>query len=372
MKILFLSHFREGSDWSHRAIEYAMSMIEAGIDLAIRDISVTNRPTVAELPLQLVQLEQKKTSECEVCIQYILPHLLATNSAFKNIAVFALESASIRDIIWFRHLQIMDEVWVPNSQLKSVLEDSKIGLPVTVFFQPTQANVPSNAGKVHMGAAEANFKFYYIGGMLDRDNIESVIRCFHSEFHRSEQVSLVLHPHSAGQSAQQATEMINKKSHEIKNRLRMYKNPESYHKEITITEPMNEEGILALHNSCDCFISVPHADSWSTEAIRAMAHGNTPIVSACGGNLDFVNPFNPHTGSLVAGHYSVCNSSTPPFDDLETGKESWFIPCEDEVKSLMRYYYEHRDQDHSKDGIKQAKKFSRKNIGNKIKEYLNG
>jgi hypothetical protein len=381
MKVLFISHFREGTDWSHRAKEYALAMAESGIDLVIRDVSVSNNLTQhrdESLAFKLVQLEKKSTSECEVCIQYVLPHLLGYSSSFKNVAIFSVESASIRDMIWFRHLQIMDEVWVPNTHLKNVLEESKIGIPVKTFLQPTQITMSPSDTRVEMGDADTNFKFYYVGGMLDRDNIEPLIRCFHSEFHRSEQVSLVLAIDSAQDTTQerrdprQTANMLNTKSSEVKDRLRIYKNPASYHKEISITEPLNKEGVSALHNSCDCFISVPHATSWSMEAVTAMAHGNTPILSACGGNLDLIDPKNSHTGSLVGGHYSVCNSTTPPFSGLETGRESWFIPDEEEVKSLMRHYYEGRDQDHKKDGTKQTKKFSRKVIGNKIKEYLNG
>jgi hypothetical protein len=374
MKVLFISHFREGTDWSRRAKEYALAMVESGIDLVIRDISTQHQlRNENELAFQLVQLEKKTTAGCDICLQYVLPHLLASSSTFiKNIAIFSLESAYVKDNIWFRHLQVMDEVWVPNTQLKKVLEDGKIGLPVKTFLQPSKIVATDNKTSVDMGDANNNFKFYYIGGILDRDNVESLVRCFHSEFDRSEQVSIVFAVNTPGVDPRQSLSVLNKRSNDVKDGLRIYKNPTSYHKEISITDPLNEEGVLALHGSCDCFISAPHASSWSIEAATAMAYGNTPILSACGGNLDLIDPKNSHTGSLVGGHYSVCNSSTPAFRDLETGRESWFIPNEEEMKSLMRHYYEHRDQDHKKEGSKQVNKFSRKVIGNKIKEYLNG
>ena len=60
MKVLFISHFREGSDFSKKAMEYAHAMIEAGLDLVIRDINVnpgklaTHAHTHTALPLGLV------------------------------------------------------------------------------------------------------------------------------------------------------------------------------------------------------------------------------------------------------------------------------------------------------------------------------
>ena len=64
MKVLFISHFREGSDWSDKAAEYAFSMIEAGIDLVIRNINLSASSREAPLPLQLSQLEKKENKDC--------------------------------------------------------------------------------------------------------------------------------------------------------------------------------------------------------------------------------------------------------------------------------------------------------------------
>ena len=53
-----------------------------------------------------------------------------------------------------------------------------------------------------------------------------------------------------------------------------------------------------------------------------------------------------------------------------TGREEWFVPCENEIKNRMRYYYTNKDKIDRMAGLTQADKFSYDNIGNQIKEYL--
>jgi glycosyltransferase involved in cell wall biosynthesis len=370
MKILYIGHYKEGSGWSKAAIDSILAMHSVGLDVTCRNIKLTNNnPKIHQTVLEL---ENKPLSNIDVCIQNVLPHhMVGTQKFKKNIAYFVAESSSILHNPWMVCLQNMDEVWVPNKGLAASLEYDGIGKKVTVV--PYAADVSRGFAQEKFIFPDKNsFKFYYIGELNDRKNIESIVRSFHSEFASFEPVSLVLKIKRHGISPLDLTRYCEELCTNIKKELRMYKNIESYHKELIISDNLEDQFIDVLHNSCDCFVAPSHGEGWSIPAFDAMRYGKTPICSKEGGPQDFIDSNDPNTGKLINGIYSVCNHSDPAFMDIFTGREEWFTPSESEIKKSMRYYYENRFNIDRTAGAKTAEKFSYKNVGNLIKGLLNG
>ena len=215
------------------------------------------------------------------------------------------------------------------------------------------------------------FKFYFIGDMNDRKNIQSVIRCFHSEFDTDDQVCLVIKINKFGTDPEQLKEHFVNMSNAIKQVMRKSNNINDYCPEVLITKSMSQNQIQQLHRTCDCLINISHGEAWSIPSFEAMAVGNTPICSDFGGPSDFIDSEDVGTGVAVGGTLRICNSSDSAFPQIFTGRESWFEPSEEEIKKWMRYYYENRDQDYSEIGTKRAEEYSYQKIGNQIKEYIN-
>ena len=380
MKVLYLAHYKEGTGWSRAAIDYIMALDSVGVDVVCRNIKLTNR--IGEVPDRVLELEKKSFDGCTVCIQHILPHhLVGTRHFDKNIAYFVSESTSIKTTPWFPQLQQMDEVWVPNSDLQNGLtkdklfDDSNRIRLVPHTFDLDQ--YVKSYRQIFIESIDHKFKFYFIGEFNDRKNLGAIIRSFHSEFDRSEPVALILKVKRYGFSPKQLTSKVEQLCTEIKKKMRMYPSVADYHREVIISDEMDNDGINSLHQYGDCFVCASHGEGWSIPAFDAMCFENTPICSAVGGPKDFIG--SPETGRCVNGVYSVCDSVDSAFPEMFTGREEWFVPCEYEMKSFMRYYYTNRDQltiqrEHSRvdrtAGLTQADKFSYENVGNKIKEYL--
>jgi glycosyltransferase involved in cell wall biosynthesis len=369
MKILYIGHYKEGSGWSKAAIDLILAMNSVGIDVTCRNIKLTNNnPTV---PNTILELENKPLSNIDVCIQHVLPHhMVGTQKFKKNIAYFVGESNTSLYNPWFVCLQNMDEVWVPNKNLMQNLKfdgfSKKINIVPHAFDTTKKCQLETK-----LKFPNNNFKFYYIGELNDRKNIESIIRCFHSEFASFEPVSLVLKIKKHGVSGVDLVKRCENICSTIKKELRMYKDIESYHKELIVGDDIDDKLIDILHNSCDCFVSPSHGEGWSIPAFDAMRYGKTPICSNEGGPAEFINNEDKNTGTLINGIYSICNHSDPAFMDIFTGREEWFMPSEHEIKKAMRFYYENRSSIDRRSGAKMAEKFSYKNIGNMIKEVLN-
>jgi glycogen synthase len=215
------------------------------------------------------------------------------------------------------------------------------------------------------------FKFYYIADLNDRKNIESVIRCFHSEFANYEPVALILKVKKYGVNPLDLKKHIIDICNRVKKSMRIYENIEEYHNEIIISEEVDEYFISSLHQSCDCLINTTHGEGWSIPAFDAMCYGKTPICCNEGGPKEFIDSNNKDCGTLVNGTMTICNHSDPAFPNIFTGLEHWFTPSEKEIKKAMRYYYENKDKIDRSAGIKYAEKFSYENVGTIIKDLIN-
>ena len=264
----------------------------------------------------------------------------------------------------------MDQVWVPNKNLMdNLINDGLKNVRVVHHASNTSKMIQPDLKFKFLNSG--NFKFYYIGELNDRKNVESIVRSFHSEFANFEPVSLILKIKKHGVSAPDLTKYCEQICTTIKKELRMYKDIDSYHKELIIADDIDDKHIDVLHNSCDCFISPSHGEGWSIPAFDAMRYGKTPICSNEGGPREFIDSNDKNTGTLINGIYSICNHSDPAFMDIFTGREDWFIPSEYEIKKAMRFYYGNRDKIDRKAGFKTSEKFSYKTIGNTIRDILN-
>jgi len=371
MKTLFVGHYKEGSGWSQATTNSILAANSAGLDIVCRNIKLTNYDGPTDQTI--LELENKDLKNIDCCIQNVLPHhIVGTQKFKKNIAYFVGESNTLRYTSWLTYLKLVDEVWVPNHSLKLALTNDGIdNSKITVIpYAFNLEKYKAVKGKINFTNNNYKFKFYYVGDLNDRKNIESVIRCFYSEFDNFEPVTLVLKVKKFGANDADLNKHVVNLCSMIKKQLRIYNDVSMYNREIIIPGELSNEEIDILHSSCDCFINASHGEGWSIPAFDAMCFGKTPICSNEGGPKEFINEQDKNTGSLINGVYSVCDHSDPAFPDIFTGREEWFTPSESEMKKAMRYYYENRDSIDRTAGIKHAQKFSYESVGNLIKDAI--
>ncbi len=377
MRILYIGHYREFGGWAQAATDQILALDKAGVDVVCRNVTLTRDRE--DIHPKLIEFEKKDASNCDFCIQHILPHHLVGVAGFKkNIAFLEAESLSIKVLSWFDHLQQMDEIWVANQDLKDSLVNDEIGVPVKVVHHATDVTRYQKRYKpISIPQAEGKFKFYYAGDLNDRKNIESISACFHSEFDKSEDVALVLKVKKFGMNAQQTQGLLDQRLVAEKQRLRMYDEVEKYSKEIVIPAEISADEMYSIHSYCDCFLCPTHGEAWSIPSLEAMAFGNTPICSNFGGPKEFITE-DENTGKLIDGHFSLCRCRDAAFPDMFTAREYWFQPCEKQIREQMRKYYnEYKKNPISYKmktqaaGLESVKRFSYENIGQKMLEVLN-
>jgi len=370
MKVLYLGCYRDGTGWANAAINYILSLDAAGVEVAPRFIKLNDRN--AEIPKRIELLEKNSDKNCDVVIQHILPHQIDYRGEFdKNICLYVAETDNCKNSAWPDRINLMDEAWVPNHHLaKDFCTNS--GISTKHFIVPHACDVSKyqkSYNKLEIPHLKNKFVFYYVGEITRRKNIGALMKAFHLEFEKNENVALLIKGHIPGQSAGQAEEYLRDMSNKIKDGLKIHRSHSSHHQEVFICDYLPEEQIFDIHNTCDCFVSSSFGEAWGIPIFDAMSMGNTPISCDNGGPSDFLSQGG---GLLTECRKEPCFGVFDSFDDLYTAKENWYsidINC---LRKNMREIFEDSDKREriASVGIQTAYNYSYSKVGSIMKNTL--
>jgi len=366
----FIGVLRENSGWGQASRDYLTSLD------TISQHWLSARPILLGSPNyklddKLKELCIRKTGECDFLIQHCHPFLMSPSGLVKkNIGLFVTECSHFRNSNWTKHLNLMDEVWVPCKHNQKACIDSGVKVPVKIVhhacdIERYSRSVPQN-DVVKELKDEGNFVFYTIGDFNPRKNIETLIRAFHIEFNCNEPVALVIKTsHESchnGHLKILVSDMINRIINE--SGLRKRGRPISI-----IVDRLSDAALLGLHASADAFVQTSFAESWSIPAFDAMAMGKTPIVPNYSGYLEYIDegvgyPIPTH---IEYGHSLGHSEWNPMGADVEVGRVDL-----QSLRDIMREVYESGDkrEEKAKKGIDKALNFSFKNIGHQMFSHI--
>lgn len=370
MKVLYIGHYKEASGWGQVARDNILALDKVGVQVVSRALKLGN-PN-AQLPDRIVQLEYQDPTNCDICIQHILPHYMKYDSSFKkNIGIFELETTNIKLTSWPTHLNLMDEIWVPCNSMED--ECAACGVTKKTFVIPHTFDTSEFATEYLKLNLPINnkFVFYFIGEYNRRKHISALIKAFHTEFSPNEPVELVLKLSKFGMTTEALAEDVKNFCNGIKDGLRLYKDPQRYKPEIIITVNVSREDILRLHSTCDCFVMPSYGEALCLPLIDAMGMGKLVIASATGGMLDHID--SERNGFLVGGNTEPVFGQHEAFDDFGTSREQWFEISVLELMKTMRRVYEMAPDKKDKvrmEARSSIKRYDYEIIGQKMKELL--
>ena len=222
MKVLWLGHYGETSGWGDAAIHSILALDSVGVEVVPVNIPLAggNR----ELPPRIKQLEANDRDDADVCVQNILPHhMVATDKYRKNVAYIVTETSTLLHTPWITPLQSMTEIWVPNTtNEKNIQMDLPLKVVKTIPYAFNREEYESVYDGIDMGVANSTYKFYYIGDLNDRKNLEATFRCFHATFAGNPNVSLVLKVGKFGASDEEIVQHTKSISDGVKAQLRIF------------------------------------------------------------------------------------------------------------------------------------------------------
>lgn len=372
-KILFIGHLLEASAWGAANQNFVLALDKAGIDVVPRAIRL-GKPA-QEVPDKIKELLRKPSAGCDVCIQWVLPHHYVYNGNFKkNIGYLILEHHGLKLTDWCRHINLMDELWVPSKETIEYAEEDGITKPMHYVPHAFDFNVYNNVYQKVPELSSKTFKFYFIGELHRRKHLASLLRAFHNEFHSNEPVDLVLKLGKAGASPEETLQETRTICQQVKETLRLYSEPRMYKNEIIIANRLSDEDIYRIHCSCDCYVTSTYGEAFNMPAFDAMMFGNTPICTDCGAMRDYIE--HNRNGMLVKAEKESIIGLTEMFDGIGTGREWWWNINGLELQKSMRAVYQAAGKINKRlnreYSLERAKKvFSYEAVAQRVGELLN-
>ena len=356
MKILYIGHYKDGTGWGDAAKNNILALHKAGVEVVPRAISYNE--TDSETDEKILELEQKSTEGCDICIQHTLPSNYVYDSRFKNIGYLAIESSDFCDTLWHKNINMMDELWVPSEYVKKACVKSGVTIPIKIA--PHALDIDSYTNSPDGAKIEQlldTFNFVFVGEFIERKNIKALLRAFHTEFHPKEPVNLLI-----------KTSGIDMKELEtycdsIKKGLKLRK---QYKKELTISGRLEKQDYISVLKQCHSFVMPSRGEGFCIPALEAMCLG-IPVIYTKGTALsEFC------VGSAVESRSESCFGGMGALPNIYTANSEWWEINIKELQIKMRNAYMKNVDTLSKERCeKQSKKYSHENIGNLFKELLN-
>lgn len=361
MKVLYIGNYRDGTGWANACINNILAMDAAGIYVVPRAISFENSDS--NYPDRIKELEKRSNKDCNICVQHTLPHLYSYNSDYKNIGFLAVESYNFIDTGWQRHINLMDELWVPSEETKQCAERSGVTVPIRIVPHSLDISKYDKPSGQLVEQMLNSYTFGFVGEFIERKNLKALIQAFHIEFDNTEPVSLFIKTSKVDITSLQSYCSQIKKGLKIRS---------SYKDEIVISGMMPREDYISVLNQINCFVMPSRGEAFCIPALEAMALGK-PVLYTEGIGMSYC------VGDPVSSHSVPCFGATDTIADLDTANTTWLEIDVLELGKKMRKMYElanTEDFQLSESNIAKACKekaslYDHKNIGIKIKDILN-
>jgi len=369
MKVLYIAPYRDGTGWSHSAINNILALDSVNIDVVPRYLKLNN--INGEVPNRIKELEEQSSKGCNFVIQNSLPHHFVNDKRFKNIGCYFTETSHFKNSSWTEHINMMDAAWVPCKQNKEASLNSGVTIPIEVINVPCDTSkYQLNYDKLDIPHFKNKYVFYWMGEFTRRKNLLAVLKAFHLEFKPDEPVELLIKTSVPGLNQQESYQAISNVCNELKRNLKLYKDESTYIGETIICKRLSETEICSLHKTCNCFVATSYGEGWNIPLFDAMSFGNMVIASNTSGHRAFVGP----DDLVKTNREFVVGMTGSAIGDIYVGNEEWDSIDINELRKKMRisFYISKTDEykDKCNDNFKKSYNFSYQVIGSKMKKCL--
>lgn len=368
MKTLYISNYKELSGYSRAAQEHILALDIAGVPVVPKHISF-GQPW-NEIPTRITELEKLQSYDCQNAIQHTLPHLFAYDGRYKNIGFFATETSNFSSSAWANHCNLLDEIWVINSQSRESCLNSGVTVPIKVVPHPIDIGKCSSKFEPINLPTENDFVFYTIAEFSRRKNLKALLMAFHLEFDLNDSAQLVIKSNIPGKDPNESKQILMGFMEEIINGMKI-KSRHLYKKVILITNKLSEDQIMGMHSLGNCFVCTSYGEAWCIPAFEAWASGKGVIAPNTGAFADCMTNENAW---LVPTHTEPVFGMLNTFADLYTSDETWENIDIDALRAAMREAYENKTLLKEKQikAIHAANNYSRQEVGHLMKTLLVG
>lgn len=323
-KIAYISCYRDGTGYSKAAIEYMLALDAAGATVIPRAVRMTN--TSGQVPNRILELEQNDLSNVDAVIQHNLPSQFSYKNGVINVGMFAYETNTLRFTGWHSNLKMMDKLVVFCEDQLIALDS--VGLKNKAKIVPHAVDVvkfDKAIDKLDLGIPDSVVKFYAIGEFNKRKNWGGLLLAYNTAFSCDDNVALVIKTNN--------TNELKQLIENVRTGCGRFASNKMYPRIHVMAEKLTDDEMLALHASCDIYVSASHGESWNLPCSDALGFGNPCIVPDHGAFRDYVSRTH---NSLIHGVMSPCFGASS--NGLYQSSESWFSVNISTLAQCMKSY----------------------------------
>lgn len=365
MKVLVLGTYREPSGYGEAATEAGLALDAAGADVACRAIQFTPGGSAHH---RLVELEKKRfPGGPDVTFTLAPPYAQEyLRQGGLNIGSFYAETRPL-PASWASRAAALDAQVVPCGLMARILkEDPRFGKPVYTVPVSCDPAVYDRDYGTRQDIAEfcrGRFVFYTVGEYVKRKGFALLFRAFMSEFSHKDPVGLLVKTSLPGVAPDKVRAKVQQDVAQIEGTIQAYR-----HAPVAVVpERLSREELLGLHCAAHCFVQPSYGESVGLPARDACFYGKTPVVTAAGGFLEYVDD---------ACGYLVPARPVPVFDDCPThrelfhGRAVWDEPDLLALRAAIRRAFEDGAgrEARGREGRRRAAGFSRERVGARLLE----
>ena len=374
--VVYIGNYKDGTGWANASLHNILAMDSVGIDVIPR--AITYEQETKGVPERILELEQKSTHGAEICIQHTLPSAYSYNSNFKNIGFYETETDDFRKSLWPKYINTLDEAWVPNAKGVTASQFSGVNVPIHVVPHCLPIEKYDRNGENHFIAPEIKdtFNFLFVGELVERKNLEALIRAYHGEFHPKEKVNLVIKSSLPNSHGQNPFFLMQEYVDDVKGKMKIREN---YKGEMIFAEHLPKSVYLSILRQCHCFVMPSRGEACCIPALEAGLMGLPVLYTANNGMKDYCGLSDDSLGNAVNSvdsYKSPCYNALDTIEGLQRGDETWQEINVLDLQTKMRLMYESwkidgdRYKELSEIQRLKSETFSYEQIGNLIKERL--
>lgn len=358
-KVLYIGNYLDGTGWGNMAAENILAMEEAGIDVVPRRITYS-RDIIPNQKLQA--LESKSLKGCEICIQHCLPSDYYKSKDMKCIGLLHYETEDLTSSFWPYHTKQMDEIWLSQA-CKTKIANS---LNKNVFSYVPSIDIETikkirNRPTVSIKELREGYNFCFFGEFIYRKNVQALLKAFHLEFDKYENVNLFV--------------KLSGKTNPEETLNRFYSLNNQICKDMNIARPKQIHALagnmayseyISMLNQCHCMVIPSYGEDPCIPAMEAISMGLSLIRTEGAGICEDIEDCENSGIESVSSHCVPCEKNDYSIDNLYSGKSQWREININSLRNKMRKMYETKS---GKDRVC-FYDFSRKRSGERFKELL--
>jgi glycosyltransferase involved in cell wall biosynthesis len=376
LEVIWHAPVYDPSGYASCARDYIFALHEAGVKVKVQPVTFWSpiaTPAVTGEKLALLKsLENTVVSSTCPRVNHFVPDLYKHLDPKRNEIGYTVFETSTIPSHWVDKMFRMAHILCPCNFNVETFENGGFNrnrMSVIPHIVDTNFWNSENYSPLDLTAngklPKKEFYFLSIMDVTHRKGWDILLRAYLREFEGNDNVGLVFKGYFGGVSENHKKNLITRLQ-DFGKKLSLKKPPDI----IFYGDILDQMDLPRLYKACNCSVSPHRGGGWELFCSESMAMGMPTIATGWSGNMEFMNKENSYLIDVLE-FKTIDDEMTKITPNYKNQK--WAEPSEANLRQLMRYVYENRNEAKQKGIIAREhlqKNFNKKVIADKLIEVI--